>query len=332
MKKIIIISIIAILIIAGIIIIVRNKPAEETGPDKVSVRLQWLHQTQFAGIYMAKEKGFYKDNNLDVTINPGGIDFPSVKMVASKGDAFGIASADQLLMAKEKGIPVKAIAVVYQKSPAAYASLKNSGITKPEDFAGKKVAIAMGSNTETIYRALMKKFNVDTKNITEIPYRYDNSILLTGQVDVLNIYTILEPYILNNQGYELNIIDPNDYGLEMYSDTIITSEDLINNNPDLVRRFLEATLKGWKYALTHQEETVATTLKYGQELDEGLQKFMLEKSQSLIKTNEIDNRLGEMTEKGWEMTQNILVEQKLLSQPLELNNVYTKKFLNEIYR
>ncbi|MDP3446213.1 MAG: ABC transporter substrate-binding protein, partial [Ignavibacteria bacterium] len=139
-KKIILVLAIAILAIGGIFYFLQ-KPSE---PNKVTVRLKWLHQAQFAGFYYAKEAGFYKDAGINVTINPGGVDFPAVQMVSAGSEQFGVTAADQLLLAREKGIPVVCLAVIYRKSPVVYFAKTSSGIKTPKDFIGKKVGVKLG--------------------------------------------------------------------------------------------------------------------------------------------------------------------------------------------
>src|SRR6056297_729626 len=96
--------------------------------EQVSVRLKWFNQAQFAGFYVAKEKGFYEDAGLDVSIQPGGSDFPAIQMVAGGDEQFGVTSADQILTARSKGVPIVALAVLYRKSPFVLFALESSGI------------------------------------------------------------------------------------------------------------------------------------------------------------------------------------------------------------
>src|SRR5271154_4555709 len=104
--------------------------ATERADDSVTLRLKWLNQAQFAGFYVAKEKGYYKSEGLDVNIQPGGPDFPAVQMITGGNEQFGVTAADQILIARSKGVPVVAIAVIYRENPFVLFALKSSGITK----------------------------------------------------------------------------------------------------------------------------------------------------------------------------------------------------------
>src|SRR5580693_9712412 len=151
--------------------------------DAVTVRLKWFNQAQFAGFYVAQEKGFYKSAGLNVDIQPGGPDFPAVQMVTGGNEQFGVTGADQVLIARSKGVPVVALAVVYRRNPFVLFSLAKSGINGPADYVGKKVGLKIGGNEELIYRAVLAKAFIDDSAPTEIPVKFDITPLLTGTVD-----------------------------------------------------------------------------------------------------------------------------------------------------
>ncbi|MCH7774593.1 MAG: ABC transporter substrate-binding protein [Bacteroidetes bacterium] len=217
--------------------------AEASHGDDVTLRLKWLHQAQFAGFYTAEKKGFYHDNGIDITINPGGIDFPAVQMIAGGADMFGVTGGDQILLARDKGVPIVAIAVIYRESPFVLFALEESGISEPKDFVGKNVGVKLGGNEELTYRAMMKGAGVDTSLVNEKPVKFDITPLLTGQIDVWPGYAINQPITAEEKGFPVNIIWPSDYGVELYADTLFTTEDMIKNNPDLVKRFVSATMQ-----------------------------------------------------------------------------------------
>lgn len=293
--------------------------------DKVTVRLKWVHQAQFAGFYTAKEKGFYHANNIAVTLEPGGVDFPAVQMVSSGSDDFGVTGADQILLAREKGVPIIAIAVLYRKSPFCYFTLKGSGITKPQDFVGKKIAVKLGGNEELTYRAMMKKAKVDTKEVKEIPVKYDMTPLFTGQVMAWPGYSINEPIIAQENGYEVNLIWPSDYGVNLYADTLFTTEDMVRQKSDLINRFLDATVKGLEYAIAHPDEAVKFTLKQSNKLKEGHERAMMKASINLLKPDE--KPVGWMDKSKWEEMQTLLLDVGFMKKTVDINKVFTTQFL-----
>jgi NitT/TauT family transport system substrate-binding protein len=134
--------------------------------ESVTLRLKWFHQAQFAGFYVAKEKDFYKSAGLNVDIQPGGPDFPAIQMVTGGNEQFGVTGADQILIARSKGVPVVALAVIFRRNPFVLFSLAKSGIKTPTDYVGKNIGVKIGGNEELIYRAVLAKAGVD-KNQAE---------------------------------------------------------------------------------------------------------------------------------------------------------------------
>ena len=114
--------------------------------ESVTVRLKWFHQAQFAGFYVANDKGLYKSAGLNVDIQPGGPDFPAIQMVAGGSEQFGVTGADQILIARSKGVPVVALAVIFRRNPFVLFSLAKSGIKTPADYVGKKVGVKIGGH------------------------------------------------------------------------------------------------------------------------------------------------------------------------------------------
>lgn len=297
--------------------------------QEVTLNLKWLHQAQFAGNYVAAEKGFYANEGLKVNLVPYSYDSNSIDSVV-KGEAeFGIAGADEILLAREKGLLIKAIAVIYKTNPVVAYSLKKSGIVKPQDFIGKTVGIEKGTNVEYLYNAMMQKLDIDRSKIKEVAIGYDAKELLDGTVDVATGYVINEPNLVKEAGQDTNIILMSDYGINMYGDVIFTTENLINNNPDLVSRFLDATLEGWQYAIENQEEATDIVLKYAVNNTREHEYSMLKDSVPLISDGV--SFLGWMDKEQWQQAHDILLGQGILSKPIEINDVFTVEFLADYY-
>lgn len=293
--------------------------------DSVTIRLKWFNQAQFAGYYVAKDKGFYKAAGLDVAVQPGGPNFPAIQMVAGGNEQFGVTSADQILVARGKGVPVVALAVLYRKSPFVLFSLKSSGIDSVSKFPGKKIGVKIGGNEELVYRAMLKKAGVDSASLTEIPVMFDLTPLLTGQVDVWPGYVINEVLAAKEKGFGVNVIWPSDYGMDTYADTLFTTEKMIREHPGLVRRFVVATLKGWNYAVAHPEEAAQITVQQDSSLKEPHELAMMKASIPLLKPDA--RPIGSMREARWASLQTLLLQGGFLKAPLDLSQAYTTKFL-----
>ncbi|MCE7739573.1 MAG: ABC transporter substrate-binding protein [Candidatus Heimdallarchaeota archaeon] len=305
--------------------------------QEVTVRLKWLHQAQFAGNYVANEKGFYEKYGMEITeLLP--FDFVNwpIDKVENKEVDFGITGGDELVLAKVLGKAdhIKAIAVIFKTNPVCLYSLKESGITKPQDFVGKTVGIERAAdgkdiNVGILYKAMMAKLGINRSDVNEITIGYDATELLAGTTDVSSGYVINEPHQAIEAGKEVDIILVADYGVNMYADVIIVHEDTINNSPELVESFLRATLEGWQYAIEHEEEAVNITLKYATDRTKSHETYMLENSIPLINTG--DSPIGWMEESKWEQVQDILLEQNITDAEINIEDVYTIDFLEKIY-
>jgi NitT/TauT family transport system substrate-binding protein len=293
--------------------------------DSVTVRLKWFNQAQFAGFYVAKEKGLYQAAGLDVTVQPGGPDFPSIQMVAGGNEQFGVTSADQVLVARGKGVPIVALAVIYRKSPFVLFSLKGSGIDTPAKFAGKKIGLKVGGNEELVYRALLKKAGVSSKDLTEIPVKFDMTPLLTKQLDVWPGYLNNEVIAAREKGFDVQIVSPADYGLDFYADTLFTTEAMVRDHPDEVQRFVTATLKGWNDAIAHPEDAAKLTVKQDSKLSYPHELVMMKDSIPLLKPDA--QPVGSMQLANWTALQTLLIQGGFLKGPLDLSKAYTTKFL-----
>lgn len=300
--------------------------------DEVTVRLKWLHQAQFAGHYVADQKGFYEENGMKTILLPFDYEhFPITEVVSGKAQ-FGVTGADELLIARSEGKRVVALATIYQKNPVVAYALKGSGISTPQDFVGKRVGMEKGVNVEYVIRAMLavEGVNYDTK-VIEVPIGYDAKPLINGEVDIATGYIINEPIQAQEAGFEVTIINPSDYAVNIYADVIFTTEQMIEDNPELVSRFITATLKGWEYALRFPEEAVEFTLLYNDPNNENLNyKFQLEllkNSIPLIKPARIRS-IGQMNYHNWKETISLLHKYNIIPESMEATDVYTTKFLS----
>ncbi|MCD6580516.1 MAG: ABC transporter substrate-binding protein [Desulfuromusa sp.] len=222
--------------------------------EKLVLQLPWHHQFQFAGYYMAKEKGYYQDAGLEVEIRDITQGESSVEEVLSGRADLGV-SGSGLLVERSLGKPIVAVAAIFQQSPTVLLSLEQSDIRKPVDLIGKKVMLSPGFNSLSLIALLHQEGVLD--KVERIETNFDYHSLLNGQTDVFNAYRTNEPHLLETQGYQTNIINPEDYGINFYGDILFTSEGFLQNNHKLVEKFRTASLKGWDYALKHPDETIA---------------------------------------------------------------------------
>ncbi len=223
---------------------------EAPGLDTVHLQLKWKHQFQFAGYYAALEKGYYRDAGLNVIIDEESDTKEPIGEVTQGRAEFGIGTSE-LVVARSQGKPVVVLGAIFQHSPFIFLVRKNSGITNVQELAGKKVAIEPQAAELLAY---LKYEGLDLKQIDAIPHPYDTAPLISGEIDAMSAYSTDEPFKLKQAGVDYLMFDPRAGGIDFYGDTLFTSEAQIKNHPARVRAFLDASLKGWKYALAHPDE------------------------------------------------------------------------------
>jgi NitT/TauT family transport system substrate-binding protein len=293
--------------------------------EAVTVRLKWFNQAQFAGFYVAQQNGYYKAAGLDVNIQPGGPDFPAVQMVTGGSEQFGVTGADQILIARSKGVPIVALAVIFRRNPFVLFSLAKSGIKAPSDYVGKNIGVKIGGNEELIYRAVLAKAGVDKTKLNEIPVKFDITPLLAGAVDVWPGYLINEVLAAKEKGFDVSVVSPPDYGIDLYADTLFTTEKMLKEKPDIVRKFVAATLKGWTGAIAAPEEAAQITVKYGSKLTYDHELAMMKASLPLLKPDA--QPVGWMEAANWSATQKLLVDAGFQKTPVDIDKAFTVEFL-----
>ena len=241
-------------------------PEPESQMDEVTLQLQWTTQTQFAGYYVALSKGWYAEENIDLTIEPGGPDVLPVDRITSGVAQFGTAVLPDLVDAIESGDDLVSIAQIQQSSGLLLLTKKSSEISEPEDFVGKRVGVWLGG-WETQFNALIAQEGIDPDSFELVSQGFSMEPFLEGELDVASamIYNeylkVLESGISED---ELNIIDYADYNLDFPGDLLFTSRDLVENDPDLCVRMLRASLRGWEYAIENPPEAADIVIEYDQ--------------------------------------------------------------------
>jgi len=300
-------------------------------PDEITVQLKWLHQVQFSGFYMAQEKGYYADENIKVTFLEGGQDIDLGQRIISGQADFAVLSPDEILMKRSQGAPLTAIAAIYRRSAAVFVSRADSGIVRPQDFLGKTIAASGSMDFQVKLPAMMKKLGLDISKVNVVPFDTNYVAFVDGDVHVTGTFATAGLIRLREKGLKLNLIWPSDYGIHFYSDSLVTTDKMISENPELVTRFLRASLKGWQDAISDYQQAVATTLKYatGVYADQQLETAMMEALLPLVHTGE--DHIGWMKPEIWQGMYDVLLDQGLLAEPFDVNQAYTLRFLEEIY-
>jgi NitT/TauT family transport system substrate-binding protein len=256
-------------ILAGALVIamaVLPHPAQ--AQDKVTLRLDWVFGTEHSGVWAAQEKGFFKDENLDVRVLPGEGSSVTVKLVGTGDVDFGYATADQALLAYSRSLAVVTTAVILQSSPTGIVFPKSTGIKKLTDLYGKRLGLQLKSAVERQWRVVAKLQNIDTSKINEVPADLAVAqLIIAGRIDAGVAFFFNDGIRPITEGIDMDWILFRDVGLPMYSSSLIVNAATIEKNPDLVARFTRAFVRGWAYAKAHPDEAFALTIKAQPTLD-----------------------------------------------------------------
>ena len=293
---------------------------------KVTIQLSWFDQFQFAGYYMAKEQGFYKDAGLDVQILPFSLGMNIPKMV-NDGDVDFAIGRENLILEKAKYPKIIALAAIFQATPLVLLTTKDSGIDSFNKFENKKLMRTKDDGSEVSIKAMLASSKIDVKSITQVEDSHNIYDLIDKKVDIISAYTSKAPYILQKEQIKYNIFYPKDYGFDMYSDFLITNIDKYNNDYNIVEKFKKASLKGWEYAYNNIEKSVDIIFeKYNTQ--------NLSKEELIFEANELKklsylniSRLGDMKQEKVQRIYDLYNVMGYINNEFKIDNfiVYDKK-------
>ncbi len=302
-------------------------PTQPPSLTPVIVQLSFSHQAEFAGLYAADQLGLFKQEDLQVKFQEGGPQVDFIAPVANGTAQFGVAQPADVILARADGKPIRSIATIYRRSPIVFFALADSGITRPQDFIGKKIRSTL--TVDQTLRALMTRVGVRSDQYQIVYLPSDVSLFASREAAVWAGFINVFALEVQRAGYKLNFIFPDDYGIHFYGDVLITTDDLITKNADLVSRFTRAALKGWTYAIENPTTIGTFVQKYNPNADAALENARMTASLPLVNTGE--DHIGWMKPEIWTGMEKTLREQGVLTKTVTITNVYTMQFLNEIY-
>jgi len=297
-----------------------------------SVRLKWLPQAQFIGYYVAKAKGWYEEEGIDLTINPGGPNIIAENMVAAGNDAFGHGGgAASILQAREKGLGIVGIGMLFQQTPYRFVALEESGIKSVEDLKGKSVSTWF-SGPQFILSAMLRSQGVDPAEV-DIQAQANSMVpFIEGQVDMATVTVYNEGLYLKRNNVEPAVtLNPAEFNVNLPNESIIVNEDVLKDDPELVQGFLNASLRGWSYALANQEEAVDILLDQAPTLKKQEQMEQLEQLVPLLLYGAAEEQgVGYIDKAQMEFTNEFLVENQVLKGPVEVDAAIVESFWNNV--
>ena len=327
-RKLLILVIIVGLLLPPLAGCSKNPPAQDKQAlTKVTILLDWLPNTNHTGLYVAKEKNYFKNEGLDVQIMQPGEGGTAQLVAAGKGD-IGISYQEELTIARSQDIPIIALAAVIQHNTSGFASPVEKGITSPRDFEGKSYG-GWGSPAETaVIKALMDKYQADFSKVKMLNIgEADFFTSMHKGVDFAWIYWGWTGVEAEQRNIDLNFIKLQDENpaLDFYTPVIITSEKMLKENPELVQKFMRACSKGYQFAIENPEEAAEMLLKNEPDLDRNLvmasQKYLTNEYQADAP------RWGEMKREVWKNYADFMYKNKLIDNNIDPDKAFTNKYL-----
>ncbi len=302
-----------------------------TSSDTTHVQfiLDWKAQMEHAGFFVAQQKGFYKQEGLEVEILEGSGAPTAARVVGNGTYKLGLGSGSATVMARARNIPIVSLAVINQQTPVVVYSLVEKNITTPADLIGKRIGVNIGGTKHREFQAFLRGQNISEEDIHLMGMSEASPApLLAGQVDAMLGYTEDQPVTVELQGHAVNRLSLADYGIDVYSTNIIANESFLKANPDLVKRFLRATLRGWQHAVDHPKDAVSAYMAARPESDAAFNRANFNHLIPLLQSTDTQQLgLGAQTEAKWQRTQDILHSLGMIDQKVDLNLLFTTAFM-----
>jgi len=287
--------------------------------QNVSLKLQWLDQFQFAGYYIAKEKGFYKDVGLHVDIKGFKMGDDPVKEVLSGKVQYGTGRTS-LIIDKSKGKNIFLLASIFQSSPMVLISKKSSGINTIEDFKGKSIMLT-GTETSAGIFGMTNSRGIHAKDMKIIKSKNKIQNLVNNNVDIISGYDTNQVYTLKKLGIDINVFNPKDYGFDFYGDILFTNEDEAINHRDRVIKFKQASLRGWRYAFSHIDEAVEIILDKYNTQNKTKEALFYEANELKKLAYYKTNNLGEITKEKIKHIYDVYRIMGFIDKPLNIDDL-----------
>ena len=297
-------------------------------PRKVTFMAGFRPQANlpFVAVYLAKAKGFYAEEGLEVEVQHSS-GSEHLRLVLEKNIDFTTGTAPQVIRRRYEDLPVRAIALFGQRGDQGYVSRADSGIRTPADFRGKRVGFKSGVVPAEL-KGMLAAAAVPEADVRLQAVGFDPRVFIEGAVDVYPVFLSNEPFAIRKTGLSINVIDPQDFGVPTLGLTLLAHEDTVRQDPEFVRRFLRATMRGALYAQAHVDEGVQATLTYAEGADAEGQKYLLETDLALARRAD---GMGRSDLGQWRALEELLRRYEVIDRPVDVATAWEGSFIDGLY-
>ncbi|MBT8341470.1 MAG: ABC transporter substrate-binding protein [Desulfatitalea sp.] len=297
-------------------------PKSAMAADEVTYRLKWLINMSTVGDVLAQSQGFFKSEQLAVTLKPGGPERDAIRELELGYAHFGVASADQVIKAVAKGAPVVVIAQLFQINPLQWIYFEdNFTLNGASDLIGKRIGITFGKNDEYIMKALLNQSGIALDQVRLFSVRLDYTPFFHRQVDLWPVYANTQGIEIGNSlekaGERIGFLHPVRFGVNFVANSVVTSMKRLADDPELVRRFSSALLKGWRAACDpgFRDKAIAAVQRYDRDTDRDTLKVQLQETQRLVSPQGLKH-IGDIDIAAWRQTEQIMLTYGQINRPV----------------
>ncbi|MCL5075823.1 MAG: ABC transporter substrate-binding protein [Chloroflexi bacterium] len=299
--------------------------------DKVTVRLGWVMKGEYAWLFAAKEKGFFDKYNLDVDVLEGKGSTAAMNLVANKSDTFGYTGGAAYIIAVSKDVPIKMVALFLQKGPQVILSYPDKPVRTPKDLEGKSIILSPGEGFSTLWPAFAAGTGIDRSKVKEINVGVEarQATFLQKKADVSPEYITSAVYPMEvKAGVEFVKLFLGDLGWDPVNNGIFTHEDVIKEKPDLVRRFVAASIEAFDWTAKHLDEATEIMVPKLPGQSKTVIRKQIEATASLAHTKNTEGKpTGWMSEKDWERSIELLKMGGSIEKAKPAKDYFTNDFL-----
>ncbi|MFL6798966.1 MAG: ABC transporter substrate-binding protein [Xanthobacteraceae bacterium] len=316
----------ALITLAGFL----DLPSNAQGLEKVTVRFTWKLKGEYAPLYVALDKGYYKAEGLDVTLAEGNGAQNVLKLLAAGNEKFGYGPAVAAASAVTQGLPVKVVALYQTSAPMGVIAFPETPLRQPKDLEGKRLAISVGETFGDMIRPFTRINNVDVSKIQLIQMDASarSSQFLTRKIDVMSVYLSNElPQLEKRAGVKFNVLKVTDYGLNVLGASMYVGNDFADKSPELVKKMLRATAKGYRDAMADPKEAARIMAKH-MAVPEQPDVLEQQVAATVITTNAPAGKpIGWQEDANWQATLGLLKESGDISEVKPLGSYFSNTYL-----